>query len=174
MGKLHAWTEKNVLEISSSNSSLSIRQRSVIFHSLREKYATLARLKLGFEPLQNRSGLKKRPQKVLSGLSVSILHPIPLRPSVRQSVRSGGGVRSALGPHAEHELACMQKKRKASQRSAGPDRLFSRSKQLSQHQQNHQQRPLQGFTSTRGRPLNQLTLFTKDRTQISSPGLWRS
>lgn len=174
MGKLHAWTEKNVLEISSSNSSLSIRQRSVIFHSLREKYATLARLKLGFEPIQNRSGLKKRPQKVLSGLSVSILHPIhpSMRPSVRPSVL--GGVRSALGPHAEHELACMQKKRKASQRSAGPDRLFSRSKQLSQHQQNHQQRPLQGFTSTRGRPLNQLTLFTKDRTQISSPGLWRS
>lgn len=34
VGKLHAWTEKNVLEISSSNSSLSIRQIEISDFSL--------------------------------------------------------------------------------------------------------------------------------------------
>lgn len=134
VGKLHAWTEKNVLEISSSNSSLSIRQRSVIFHSLWEKYATLARLKLGFEPIQNRSGLKKRPQKVLSGLSVSILHPI--HPSMRPSVRPFWGVSSQRSGRTQNTSSLVCKRREKPLRGAqvltdslaGPNNFPSTSK----------------------------------------------
>lgn len=129
------------------------------FHSLWEKYATLARRKLGFDPIQNRSGLKTGPQRVLSALSVSILHPI-IRPS------------SALGPHAEHELACMQKKRTAAQRCPGSSWLCSRSEQLYQHQQTTNSDLVKASRPPGGIFLNQLTLFTKDRTQMGSPELY--
>lgn len=72
-GGLHAWTEKNVLEMSSASFSVSQICSS-------EEYATLARLKLGSEQIQNRSGLKTRPQRVLSVL------PASTRPSARPSV----------------------------------------------------------------------------------------
>lgn len=93
------------------------RQRPVIFQSL-WKYAMLVRLKLGFEPIQDRSGLKKRPQRVRS---VLCLHSPILSIHPR-------GVHSALRPHAEHELACMQKERKdCAQKILSFGRLCSRS-----------------------------------------------
>lgn len=112
----------------------------------------LVRLKLGFEPIQNRSGLKKRPQRVRS---VLCLHsPIP---SIHPR-----GVHSALRPHAEHELACMQKERKdCAQKILSFGRLCSRSNFTSTSKTTN--RPLQGFTSTREHLLNQLTLFTKEQ-----------
>lgn len=132
VGKLHAWTEKNVLEISSSNSSLSIRQIEISDFSLFMRIICNAcQVETGFwtdsEPLRFEKAAWK------GAFCPLCLHP-PSHPSVRPSVRPGG-VRSALGPHAEHELACMQKRRKAAQRSAGSSRLCSRSEQLHQHQQ---------------------------------------
>lgn len=126
----------------------------------------LVRLKLGFEPIQNRSGLKK------SGLKGCFLSSC-LRPPTHPTHPSIPGCPlSSPATRRTRARLYANGKEKTAQKIPSCSRLCSRSEQLYQHQQNHQQRPLQGFTSTWEHLLNQLTLFTKERTRLSSPELY--
>lgn len=114
----------------------------------------LVRSKLGFEPIQNRSGLKKRPRRVLSVLR--------LHPSTHPSIRPRGcPLSSPATRRTRVRLYAKEKEKNSSEVSgdsvAGPNNSTSTSKTTN--------RPLQGFTSTREHLLNQLTLFTKERTR---------
>lgn len=95
----------------------------------------LVRSKLGFEPIQNRSGLKRRPRRVLSVLR---LHS-PAHPSTRPSIHPSPGVSTQLSGHTQNtsSLVCKRKGKKKNQLRSFR-RLCSRSEQLYQHQQNHQ------------------------------------
>lgn len=128
----------------------------------------LVRSKLGFEPIQNRSGLKRRPRRVLSVLR---LHS-PAHPSTRPSIHPSPGVSTQLSGHTQNtsSLVCKRKGKKKTSSEvsgdsvAGPNNSTSTSKTTN--------RPLQGFTSTREHLLNQLTLFTKERTRLGTQELY--
>lgn len=92
----------------------------------------LVRSKLGFEPIQNRSGLKRRPRRVLSVLR---LHS-PTHPSTCPSIRPRGCPLSSPATRRTRVRLYAKEKEKNQLRSFR--RLCSRSEQLYQHQQNHQ------------------------------------
>lgn len=127
----------------------------------------LVRSKLGFEPIQNRSGLKRRPRRVLSVLR---LHS-PSHPSTRPSIRPRGcPLSSPATRRTRVRLYAKEKEKKKTSSEvsgdsvAGPNNSTSTSKTTN--------RPLQGFTSTREHLLNQLTLFTKERTRLGTQELY--
>lgn len=93
----------------------------------------LVRSKLGFEPIQNRSGLKKRPERVLSVLR---LHS-HARPSTRPSVCPSTGGCPLSSPATRRTRVRLYAKEKGKKKQLKRfRRLCSRSEQ--QHQQNHQ------------------------------------
>lgn len=94
----------------------------------------LVRSKLGFEPIQNRSGLKRRPRRVLS---VLLLHS-PAHPSTRPSIRPRGCPLSSPATRRTRVRLYAKEKEKKKNQLRSFRRLCSRSEQLYQHQQNHQ------------------------------------